>query len=246
MTGYSDDILMRRADGELSPAESQAIDQAAEADPRLAERLRLMRATREQTLSAFPLEAGPQDGVLAALIAGSPSQTRAEPAPVRRPGLRLPERLRSRGFLVGWGSGAVMAIASALVAVALLPSSANLLDTAGQLDDVALMRVLDDRLAAEGPTDAGYAVGLTYRDHEGDWCRTFLAAEAGYAGLACRQGDAWRLEALARSEAQSGQLRTASSAIPDAVLAAVDATAAGDPLDAEAEARARDTGWSDN
>lgn len=244
MSRFTDDILMRRADGELSPAESQAIDRAAEADPHLAERLRLMRASREQARSAFPLEAGPQDEALAALIAARPvTQPKAQAAPIQRPRLRWSELLLNRGFLVGWGSGAAMAIAAALVAVALLPSSADLLDSTGRLDDVALVRVLDNRLAAEGLTDAGYAVGLTYRDHEGAWCRTFLAAEAGYAGLACRQDDAWRLEALARSEARSGQLRTASSAIPDAVLAVVDATAAGDPLDAEAEARARDDGW---
>jgi hypothetical protein len=246
MTRFSDELLMRRADGELSPAESQAIDQAAEADPQLAERLRLMRASREQALSAFPLEAAPGDGALVALIARSARQESTPSSRVSRPGLKWPALLRRRGFLVGWGSGAAMALAAGLMAVAFLPSSTGLLDSAGQLDGAALTRVLDTRLAAEGPDGDGFAVGLTYRDHDGDWCRTFSAAEAGYAGLACREGSAWRLEALARSEVQSGQLRTAASAIPEAVLAAVDATAAGDPLDGEAEARARDAGWTDN
>lgn len=234
---------MRRADGELSPAESKAIDQAAEADPQLAERLRLMRASREQALSAFPLEAGSQDETLAALISRSATVPRVQAAPASRPGLRWSELLRSRGFLVGWGSGAAVAIASVLAAVVLRPSSPDLLDSAGRLDDAALVRVLDSRLASEGPTDGGLAVGLTYRNHQGDWCRTFSASDAGYAGLACRQDDAWRLEALARSEMPSGDLRTASSSMPDAVLAAVDASAAGDPLDAQAEERARDRGW---
>jgi hypothetical protein len=105
------------------------------------------------------------------------------------------------------------------------------------------VRVLDSGLAADAPDAAGRAVGLTFRDADGRWCRTFQSADAGVAGLACRGGDAWRLEALAPFQPAAGEIRTAGADTPPAVLAAVDALIADETLDAAAETRARDAGW---
>ena len=113
----------------------------------------------------------------------------------------------------------------------------------GTIADVALVRVLDRSLAADGADEAGRAVGLTFRDADGRWCRTFSAGRAGVAGLACREGGDWRMRALAPFEAPLSEVRTAAADIPEPVLAAVDAAIAGDALDAAAEVRARDGGW---
>jgi hypothetical protein len=106
----------------------------------------------------------------------------------------------------------------------------------------ALDRALTTELASL-PEDSGVSIGISFRDHDGDYCRTFhMHREASVSGLACRSGDDWRLEVLAAAPVHTGELRPAA-AMPLAVLHAVDAAIEGEPLDAGAEAKARDAGW---
>ena len=49
--------------------------------------------------------------------------------------------------------------------------------------------------------------------------------------------------ALGEAVPQAGEYRQASSALPPAVLAEIDARLQGEPLDAAAERKARDAGW---
>ena len=69
-----------------------------------------------------------------------------------------------------------------------------------------------------------------------------MQREASVAGLACRRGEDWTLEVLAAAPVAEGEVRTAA-AMPLPVLQAVDAAIDGEPLDAAAEAAARDAGW---
>jgi hypothetical protein len=238
---YDDETLMRRVDGELSPEAGAAIDAAAAGDPALAARLATLRSLRTRVREAVPLASDPRDRDLARLIAAAP-----RPAPLAG---RLLDRLRDAfaparaplwaglaaacfvvGLSIGWlggeGGGAGFTV-----------------DRGGVIADAGLVRVLDSRLTADGADADGRAVGLTFRDAEGRWCRTFQAGEAGVAGLACREDGGWTMRALAPFQASTGELRTAAADIPAPVLAAVDAAIAGDPLDAAAETAARDAGW---
>ena len=52
-----------------------------------------------------------------------------------------------------------------------------------------------------------------------------------------------QVAALPGPATADGHLRQAASALPASVLAAVDAQAAGDPLNAAQERAARDAGW---
>ena len=105
-----------------------------------------------------------------------------------------------------------------------------------------LEAALTTRLASS-ESGADVRIGVSFRDREGAYCRTFrMQREAPLAGLACRSGDEWNIQALAAAPAQAGELRPAS-AMPMAVLHAVDAAIAGEPLDAAAETAARDAGW---
>jgi anti-sigma factor RsiW len=239
---YDDEILMRRVDGELTPEAGAAIDAAAAADPALAARLAALRSLRTLAREAVPLAPDPRDRDLARLIA-------AEPAP-QPPAVRLFERFTAvfqprhapvwaglaaacfvLGLSFGWlGAGA--------------PERGFTVDPEGAITDAALVRVLDARLTADGADAQGRAVGLTFRDADDRWCRTFHSEQAGVAGLACREADVWRLQALAPFKRAPGELRTASADLPAPILAAVDAVLADDPLDAAAEARARDAGWN--
>ena len=76
-------------------------------------------------------------------------------------------------------------------------------------------------------------------------CRAFDLP--GQAGLACRSGEAWAVQALVASAAASagaeGGLRQAASPLPPALLGEIDQRIAGDPLNASAEQHARSQGW---
>ncbi len=240
---YDDETLMRRVDGELSPEAGAAIDAAAAADPALAARLDALRRLRTLAREAVPIAPDPRDQSLARLIAAG--------GPATAPTGPLIERLRAAfaprhaplwaglaaacfvlGLSIGWLGGDSGSDRGFTV------------DQSGTIADAGLIRVLDTRLTADGADAEGRAVGLTFRDADGRWCRTFQSGQANVAGLACRDADQWTLQALAPFSAPPGDLRTASADIPAPVLAAVDAAIAGDALDAAAETRARDAGWN--
>ncbi|MNU30085.1 hypothetical protein D3C71_185670 [compost metagenome] len=242
---HDDEILMRRIDGELSPEESERIDAAARVDPELAARLAAMRGLRTAAREAFPVEVDPRDLALTRLIgAAEPARTSALTG-VRR---ALADAFAPRRAAI-WGGLATAGFVGGLLLGPLLGPMLGGSDEGmrilpgGVLTDAGLVRVLDSRLAADGADDQGRAIGLTFRDGEGRWCRTFRAGEAGLAGLACRQGDGWTMRALAPMTPATGEVRTAGAETPEVVLSAVDATLTGDTLDAAAEARARDSSW---
>ncbi|HYD27266.1 hypothetical protein [Brevundimonas sp.] len=202
----------------------------------------LKRLARE----AFPVAPDPRDAELARLIMNSPAQT-GSPFQVwtAQAADALREAFAPRQAPV-WGALAAACFVLGL-AVGWLGQDRTpdrfAVAADGAIADAALVRVLDHGLAADGSDDAGRAVGLTFRDADGRWCRTFQAGEAGVAGLACRTGDDWRMQVLAPFQASGAEVRTAGADTPPAVLAAVDALIAGETLDAAAEVQARDGGW---
>lgn len=238
---YDDEILMRRVDGELSPEAAAAIDAAVAGDPALADRLAALRSLRALAREAVPLAPDPRDRDLARLIAAAPARQPAAARLFERLTAALQPRhapvwagLAAACFVLGLSFGWLGAGA---------PDRGFTVDRSGVITDAGLTKVLDTRLTADGADAGGRAVGLTFRDADGRWCRTFQSDEAGVAGLACREADAWRLQALAPFQPAAGDLRTAAADIPAPVLAAVDAAIAGDTLDAAAEAEARNAGW---
>lgn len=109
----------------------------------------------------------------------------------------------------------------------------------------ALAESLDTGLAGAPGADADVAIGLTFRDRDGRWCRSFEMPEATLSGLACRESGRWRLPLLERgARVPAGDaLRQASSPASPALLGAIDARIAGEPLSADEERAARDAGW---
>ena len=109
----------------------------------------------------------------------------------------------------------------------------------------ALSGPLERQLAGDAPA-GNVAVGISFRTVDGTYCRSFVAdAAQPLAGLACRRADGlWRLPVVMdAARAAGGDLQPASSALPAAVLAELDARIAGEPLDAAQERAARDAGW---
>ena len=239
MTRYDDETLMRRIDGEMPVAERDRIDAAAASDADLAARLAALRTTSAAARAAFPLQSDARDADLARLIMASGA------APTKSAGwkLWLAQAFAPRSAVIWGGLATTAFVAGLLIAPSLNGSTGFALTSDGAVADSGLVRVLDTGLAADGADAQGRAVGLTFRNAEGNWCRTFTATQDQVAGLVCRQGDAWRLQALAPVGAPGAEIRTASSDTPAVVLAAVDTTIAGDAADTAAERRARDDGW---
>jgi len=111
-----------------------------------------------------------------------------------------------------------------------------------------LARALSQQLASNQAPDAAIGIGVTFLSGNGAYCRTFqLRDQSALAGLACRDQDRWQLEALAAAalapNPSPGQYRQAVSSLPPAVASTVDDMIVGEPLDANAEAAARDRDW---
>jgi hypothetical protein len=104
-----------------------------------------------------------------------------------------------------------------------------------------LEKALTTQLASEG---GAVKVGLSFKAKDGRYCRTFQSAADRLAGLACRHDGRWLAQTTTGWAPQAAaDYRTAASAVPPAILAAVDAMSSGEVLDAAAERAARDRGW---
>jgi hypothetical protein len=110
-----------------------------------------------------------------------------------------------------------------------------------------LADALSNQLASTQQPTAPVQIGTSFKTKSGDYCRTFVLHEGdSVGGLACRSGDMWNVNALARVTAAPGAeggYRPAGSEMPAAVRAAVEEQIVGDPLDSSGEAQAKTNGW---
>lgn len=249
MNTIGEERLLAWLDGELDEAAAAEVARAVAADPALGERARRERALRDRLRDAFAptLDESIPQRLLAALeITGQETdppqasdnvvQLRPRNAMQRVIGWRWPE----------WGALAASVLLGVLFGTQFLrdPAQGPIRMHDGSLvADAGLARVLDTKLAADGKDGDALRVGLSFRDTEGNYCRTFtVEQERVLGGLACRDGSQWHVVALGEAQRQDGELRPAASALPASVLAEVDARQQ-ELLDAAAERAARDSGW---
>jgi hypothetical protein len=216
--------LAAYVDGELAGAERDAFERELAADPALQRDLARQKALRARLSAAFdPVldEPVPLRLTLAAQAANAP-----------RRAWRPPQ----------WAAMAACLALGVLVGRAALAPSAPIVERGDALmARGALARALDRQLALDG---GPIRIGVTFRGADGRWCRTFESAPDKLAGLACREPAGWTARALAAwSPGPQTGFRTAASETPAAVLAAVDATLSGTPVDQAGERAARDSGW---
>jgi hypothetical protein len=228
------------------------------ADPQIARRVAAHQALRNTLRSSFDkvLDEPIPDRLMAAARAtsGVPSQGRVPPS---QNGVVVPLRSRRawtltlpRWALPHWGAVAASFVLGALVwhFGTEMYSSGPVIEQQGQLLAAgALDEALSNQLASAQPQQAAVQIGVSFRSKGGTYCRTFqLRERTNLAGLACRDQDQWRLEALAQGAASAGahsDFRPAGSALPPSIVQAVDQAIEGEPLDAEAEAHARTNQW---
>lgn len=223
----TDERLLRYVDGELDPAEIVDFEAGMAADPALrslVERHLALRASAARAFDAVLAEPVPAR-LLAAL---EPSTNVVDIASAR------PRRRWDTGFVQRCGTLAATFVIGIVAGQALEPGRLPLLSA-----DAELARALD------GGAVAGLATAISYRDQRGDYCRVFRdRRQEPAAGVACREAKGWTIRVLASDPGDPATAyRTASAALPPAVLATVDASIKGAPFDAPEEAAAARRGW---
>lgn len=234
----SDEKLMAYADGELSEAERAEVEAALAADAGLREKLEAHKRMQARFASSFdPILEEP---VPDRLLAAARGETRSAGV-VDLSARRAQRAERPRWSVREWGAMAASLLLGVFVSVALLRGEGPIAATSeGLVARGELARALDMQLAAdEGGT---VRIGLSFENRDGAYCRTFALQENEVAGLACRADAGWDI-AMTAQGARGGEVRTAGSDTPAEIIAAVEAMIAGETLDAEAEAAARDAGW---
>jgi hypothetical protein len=233
-----DEKLMAYADGELDAVARAEVEAAMATDPALRERVKAHRQLRQRVAGAYAGAADePVPEQLSAVLMGkaaivSLADARARKAEASRP--VAPRAWRSWGAIAATFAAGI--IAGQMIDLGPEPAMAT---RGGAL--VAQGR-LAERLETE-LASAGTGIGLSFRNQEGRYCRTFQSD--GLAGLACREAGQWDVQVAVGVGSEGSSYRMAGSNLPPAVLAAVEATIAGQPLDAAGEAAARDNGWRD-
>lgn len=247
----SDETLMAFADGELDEATRRVVEQAVRMDPALAEKVRQHQALRSNVFNAFAHtlhEEVPQRLQAAARSAkvvhlDSVRQLRtpppAAPQAAHKPRWSWPE----------WGAIAATLVVGVLAGImgtqgmraeeplAGFDNSAGALTARGKL-----AQALTQQPASGSALDPNVKVGISFLSKEGVYCRSFMLPTT--AGLACRSGDEWRIPVLTNGAmGTAGEYRQAGTALPAAVLEAIDQRIVGQALDAQAEAAALKQGW---
>jgi hypothetical protein len=247
----TEELLMAYADGEADAETRAAVEAAMARDAGVRERVEAHRRLRRTLNEPLPERlfaaargerrppSRPAEIVDLAAVRARKVQPKAKPA-------------RSRAW-VQWSALAACVIAGVVLARGLggIGMGPMVGDRHGTLmAQGALAHALDNQLAGR-PAGSGAAarIGVSFRATDRSLCRTFQTLQgAGLAGLACRGPDGWQVRVAAASppvSTNSSGYRTAASPMPAAVIATVDATIDGSPLDAQAEAAAKAKGWRD-
>jgi hypothetical protein len=242
---FSDETVMAYLDGELDEATRAALEVAMTTDMDLADRVARERSLRARLHSEFdPVLREPIPERL--LVAAKGSSAKGPTGNI----ISL-KRIPARDWSwPQWSAIAASLILGVLIAPLLRhePNEGPLGIRDGKvLASGVLAHALSEQLASNQVANAPVHLGVSFLSRNGNYCRTFMLRDkSAVAGLACREGESWRLQALAaadRATSGSGEYKPAASSLPPAVEQSVDALIVGDPLDAKGEAAARGEGW---
>jgi hypothetical protein len=232
MTEPDDLNLMAYVDGELSPEDAADVEALIARSPEAAAKAARLAATRDRLQKAYaPIADEPAPERLKLLLNAAPRGAEIVDIAARSARWGAPQfGAMAASLVVGFGAATLLTARGDFIV-----ERDGALYAAHALDK-ALARQLS---GAEGPV----AIGMTFKDKDGRWCRTFGADTI--AGLACRAEEGWAVKTLTTPDAPSTDsgYRLAASALSDEILAAVEARIDGEPLDREEEAEVLARGW---
>lgn len=228
---FDPDTVAAFVDGELDDLTARRIEREAETDPALAAEIARQRALRNRLAAHYsPIIEEPVPDRFRALLAADEKIDTSLAA--RR------EAKRPRFAAMHWGAIAASLALGLTIGLKPWTPTADVATEQGALvASGPLARALDTQLASNQPPGAGVRIGLSFRDREGRFCRSFESGALD--GIGCRDGARWQLERTARGSTDSDYRQASSGELATAAAAMM----AGDPLDAAAERKARDSNW---
>lgn len=246
MMRFTDETLMAFADGELDEVTRSQVEQAMRADPALAAKVRAHMSLRQDVFGAFSRTLDEPVPPRLRQVASAPKVIQLDSVRAAR---RQAAEAPRRWAWPEWGALAATLVVGVLAGTlgvhavqgetTFASAGANGALTARGKLDAALTRQLVSAPAAGD----GVRIGVSFVAKDGQYCRTFAIGAA--SGLACRAGTGWTIPVLVEGEGGApGAYRQAGSAMPAAVLDAMDARAVGPSLDGKAEQAAAARGWS--
>lgn len=247
----TDEMLMAYADGELDAAQRVEVERAIAADAQLAVRVKRHQALRQQVKGAFEqVLAEPIPERLTAALRKS-----AAPGPndnvvsfkQRQQQLKLAQqaRLRAQWSWPQWTAMAASLVVGALIGIVALNTKNSDVITARNGSLMAsgnLANALSSQLSTA--SNKQIQMKLSFKTRSGEYCRSFVVKQQqSMAGLACRNGDEWRVPVLAAASGSDSTYRQAGSELPPAVMQWIDAERDGEALDRAEEESARQAEW---
>lgn len=227
------------ADGELAGDELARVEVAIAADPALAAKFEAHRKLKATLGAHFApvLDQSVPDHLAAMLKPREETEPSKESAEV----VSFTAERQKRGLapmVRRWAPIAGPALAALLVLAIIQPWNTGSVP-AGYADGT-LAAALDDQLVATQMASADTRILVSFESEGGELCRAYRSGDVG--GIACRDATGWDIKGeFALDGAQMTEFRQAGSEAD--VMAAAQAMAAGDALDAKAEAAAKANGW---
>ena len=218
-------------DGELDDLTARRIAREAETDGALAAEVARHRALKA-TLTAHyaPVADEPVPERLRVLL--TPDAAVDTSLAARR------EAKRSRFAPIHWGTIAASLLLGLAIGTKPWMPAADVTSAGGLLvASGSLASALDTRLASNQPANAEIRIGLSFRDREGRYCRSFEGREL--SGIGCHDDAGWTLERTMRGQGGADYRQASSGELAAAAAAMME----GAPLDAAAERAARGAGW---
>lgn len=261
MTTWTESSLMAFADGELDAAQSTQLQAALMSDNALQERLVAITQQRERVMAAFaPVLDEPIPDRLSQLLRApvASAAAAAEPKVIdlgaarahkaqrdAENAARVAAPRRALSSWAQWGGMAASVVLGVLMGTQLTPSAVDAdlgLQGGKLLAGGVIEKSLATQLASDTNSRTPVAVQLSFIDKRGQYCRTFSTGQV--AGLACQDQGQWAVQHLATVDAKpTTEMRQANTALPPALLEAVDQRMDGNTLNADAERAARTRGW---
>lgn len=232
-------------DGELDDLTARRIEREAEKDPDLAAAIAGHRALKAKLAAHYaPIadEAVPER--LRSLLARAPAIDTGPPVgaspTIDKSLAERREAKRARFAPLHWGAiAASLALGLTIGLKPWMPAADVTSIDRTLVASGSLAEALDAQLASNQPAGADVRIGLSFRDRQGRYCRSFESGDL--SGIGCRDDGRWALQrtmggqtARDYRQASSGELAASAAAMM-----------VGDPFDAAAERDARDRGWAD-
>ena len=233
MAGLEEELLMAHVDGELDTLTAGRVADALAEDSEL----RAVAEAQQRLRNRLAEHYGPVADEEVPERFRAMLETNVVPLTAAR---------AQRRPVLGWRAAGAMAASFAvgLIAAQMIPERTIPTGVTGDrlIAGGPLAQALDTQLASEQSGTEPTRIGVSFAAKDGRLCRTFESRVM--AGLACSENDAWHiLTSAAARPASGGEYRQAASGT-DLVMRVSQDLMRGEPFDARAERRARDTGWA--